>query len=365
MKAASFLLVSLAPLIARAQTVPHLRLQEDLRLGDGLTDSVTFTRVVSIVPGSNGTFYVADSEDKWLRWFDRGGRLLKTIGREGGGPGEFRALAAAGSMTDTIWAMDTQIRRVSLFTTDGTFLRTLPAPMLATVRPSVRALASKGWIVQTVTFVSTTGTNHGSNNAVVLLARNMESADTIAVLKFGVGDWLYRASGRTPFSVIVPNPFNDGSLFDTDSKGAYLTVVHREVGTGRASAFQVLRLDASGRILWQRRFSYTPRTIPPAVKDSVSRSREIRTIATFPVHMPAVSIVVAGEDGTVWLRREELARNGMSEWNVLAPDGRMIGRFEAPKRLQIHSATAQQVMAVVPNENDVPIVIRYLVSAVK
>jgi hypothetical protein len=158
---------------------------------------------------------------------------------------------------------------------------------------------------------------------------------------------------------VLPNVFNDGSLFATDSKGGNLTVVHRVVSS--RNTFQVQRLDSLGKRTWSRDFPYTPRPIPDAVKDSVVSS-QYRSAAKFPAHMPAVSRLVVGEDGTVWLRREELGRNGRSEWNVLDPGGRPVGRFETSKRFQIHVATRQRILAALEDENDAPMVVRFAVA---
>jgi hypothetical protein len=341
---------------AQGQVVPELQLREELRLGDG---SNTFANVIAIVPAPADAFFVADAGEKMIRLFDRSGRLLRTIGREGSGPGEFRTITAAGRRADTLWVVDSQLRRISLFSSGGQFLRSIDAPVLGGALPAVRAILPEAFLLQTTTFVGAAGTNHGHDNVVALLDRRSTSVDTVSTLAFGVGDWLYRHVGATPYSVIVPNPFNDGSLFDSDSRGHTLVVVNRQVT--RRTRFEVASLDSAGRRRWSRQFSYSPQPIESAVKDSVVRNREIGAIAIFPQHMPAVSRVVAGEDGTIWVRREELGNNGRSEWNVMASDGRMAGRFNAPKRMQIHVATADHILAVTEDENDAQLVVRYVV----
>ncbi|MGH7462006.1 MAG: 6-bladed beta-propeller [Longimicrobiales bacterium] len=355
------LIAALVPIPAAAQGIPDLTLREELRLGQGLNQGLTFTRVVSIVPRADGAFYVADAAEKSVRLFARDGRLLKVIGREGAGPGEFRALESAGRWGDTLWVVDPQLRRVSLFSADGEFLKSLNTATIGGAQHTLQAIQGVAFIVQTRTYTGAGGTNHGADNAVVKFAYGAGTVDTIVTLKFGAGDWLYRATGATPFSVIYPNPFNDGSLFDANSKGGNLTVVNRIVASGRTPTFEVVRLDATGKPEWSRRLPYTPQAIPATVKDSVTRTRAVAAIATFPEHMPAVSRVVAGEDGSVWLRREELRPNRRSEWNVLDASGRMIGRFETRRPLQIHAATAQYILVSVPDDDDVPLVIRYAI----
>jgi hypothetical protein len=359
---------------ASAQTAARWQLVEELRLGEGVNGVITFSRIVAIVPGANGAFYVADTQERTVRLFEKDGRLATTIGRDGSGPGEFRMIARAGLLGDTLWAVDQQLRRVSLFTATGVFRRSFDLPMIGTLRVTVGAVLPDATIAQTTTQITTAGSNVGWANLLVRLHGNGRSADTIAVLKPGVGDWIYRGTtGGETWAVVLNNPLSDGSLFDASSNGQTLVVVHREAGSAQGSAFEVVRIDATGRALWTRTLPYSPRALSTSVKDSLIKSagsrssneREIRAIAKFPAHIPTISRVVAGEDGTIWLRREEFGRSGVAEWNVMSRNGQLIARLETPKALQVHAATAQQVFGVLPDENDVPVVVRYHVRPVR
>jgi hypothetical protein len=353
--------LALGILVGSAQSVPELQLSEDLRVGDSINGDVTFTRITSIVPGSDDGFYVVDSKETSLTWFDRNGKLIRRLGREGAGPAEFRALSTAGRFSDTLWVMDPQLQRVSLFSAKGEFIRTVPVPRYQGRRPIVRAFTSQDILIETETYVARE-TNYGSDLVVARINHAGVSLDTIAVLKFGVGNWLYRNPPPTPYAVMLGNPFNDGSLFDTDSKGENLTVVHRTADS--RNAYEVIRFDRSGRQTWTKQFNYSPRPITNSTKDSVVSS-QYRSAARFPTHVPAVSRVVVGEDGTVWLRREELGINGRSEWNVLSADGRPLGRFQMNKRFQVHVATARSVLATTEDDNDAPVIVRFAVSAIR
>jgi hypothetical protein len=347
----------ITPLVLQAQAVPQLRLDKQLSVGDAVSGDITFTKVVAVVPGPTASFYVADAEDKSLRQFDRSGKLLRGFGRKGNGPGEFGSLDHVGRSADSIWVMDGIQKRISLFTPNGEFVRTVAVPPLGDLPPVVRAAAPPTLLLQNGTHVRT----HGLERYVIRV--DGARMDTLATLRYGVGDWVYRVPGNTPYEVLLPNPFNDATLFATDSKGGNLTVVHRLVG--ETNAFEVERLDARGKSVWKRTFSYTPRSITTAVKDSVIRRPEFRAIAKFPKHMPAVSNVIAGEDGSVWLRREELGSAGRSEWNMLSADGRIIGRFETAKRFQLHNAQGRELLGVEFDANNAPTVVRYAVVPVR
>jgi hypothetical protein len=65
---------------------------------------------------------IANGEPPQLRVFDRAGTFITVFGRAGDGPGEFRSLDWIQRIAgDTIIVLDSQYRRVSAFTSDGTF----------------------------------------------------------------------------------------------------------------------------------------------------------------------------------------------------------------------------------------------------
>jgi hypothetical protein len=70
-----------------------------------------------------GRFYISDVSDMAIKVFDQSGTFLKSIGRKGGGPGEFESIAFMSVLPDgKILVMDYQTRRTSLFKPDGEFI---------------------------------------------------------------------------------------------------------------------------------------------------------------------------------------------------------------------------------------------------
>lgn len=84
-------------------------------------------------------FVVADESDKNLKLFDGSGHAVGTVGRPGSGPGEFTALLGGGTIGDSLYAYDFNGTRLSLFTGEGRYARSLELgavgiPMPASVR---------------------------------------------------------------------------------------------------------------------------------------------------------------------------------------------------------------------------------------
>jgi len=97
------------------------RLVEDLRIGSAEGDAATaFSRIGALAVDGAGRIYVLDVQAQEVRVFAVDGRHLRTIGRKGGGPGEFTG--ADGIAVDdagTLWVGDRRARRLSVFDTSG------------------------------------------------------------------------------------------------------------------------------------------------------------------------------------------------------------------------------------------------------
>jgi len=109
-----------------------LELVEELRIGSvfGANPDAPelFGQVISVALDEDGNTYVADFQSREIRMFNHNGDFLRTIGRRGEGPGEFRMLA--GILWDrgsrVLWAVDVGGRRFNAFDRSGTVLGTLP-----------------------------------------------------------------------------------------------------------------------------------------------------------------------------------------------------------------------------------------------
>jgi hypothetical protein len=105
------------------------RLEVELAIAPGVDDTTLFTMVRQFTVDGRGRFWVFDDASRSLFLFDPDGRLLRRIGRNGAGPGEFRANAGMVALTDgglALW--DPRNSRITTFDADGAFRATLPVP---------------------------------------------------------------------------------------------------------------------------------------------------------------------------------------------------------------------------------------------
>jgi hypothetical protein len=98
----------------------------ELELGSGdFTDEGGFFRVRDVRLLSSGDVLVVDGGSRELRWYSPAGELVRSLGRSGEGPGEFRSLAWAMVLGDTaVVAFDAALLRLTLFSLESGETRT-------------------------------------------------------------------------------------------------------------------------------------------------------------------------------------------------------------------------------------------------
>lgn len=100
---------------------PELRTSRDAELG--LTTGILHDR---------DFIYVLDRSDHAVRVYEKNGRFLKTIGRQGQGPGEFNAPSGFSILGDNLYVADSANGRIQILTRAGDYLSSLKVPF----RPS-------------------------------------------------------------------------------------------------------------------------------------------------------------------------------------------------------------------------------------
>lgn len=121
------------------------RLVQDLRIGsiDG-ADHELFGEIVALAVGSGGDIYAFDRQAVALRWYRPDGTFVATIGRQGGGPGEYAgADGGLAVLTDgRVVLRDPLNGRLTVYSPDGTFSESWPSrARISTSTPLVAAFA--------------------------------------------------------------------------------------------------------------------------------------------------------------------------------------------------------------------------------
>lgn len=366
---------------ARERTADGWAVTRDAVAGEG-DGPGALTVVGDVTVGADGVLYATQPQESLIRSYDRQGRFLRAIGREGEGPGEFDQLGELGWRADTLWVQDPGNRRLSFFGPDLRYVRsvsfTSEGPMTRD-QPNIPgyALADGSvlgyWQAPLEQLVGRTVTDR--------LVRFTEAGEPASVLD--------SVELRNLFSVVPtpsgvtysPQPFTDSPLMRVAQDGSFVVIVTREAANSADSAaFGVRRIDLSGRVLMNRQYPYTPVPLASRAVDSTvnamsgtlssngmgrsseaSLRRNLRKALYIPSHLTPVSSVVLGRDGTILLRRERTGEPTIG-WTVLDSAGTRLADLRLPTRTLVHYADRSQIWAVEQDSLDVPTLVRYRVT---
>lgn len=332
----------------------------DIGVADG-DAAYQFGRVAGALRLADGRVVVADGQANHLRYFDAGGRHLRTVGRTGGGPGEFqgliRLLRFAG---DTVAAWDYQLARLSLFAPDGTFLRGRSVPAVGgREMPQVEgAFADGSLLVTPFSLVFGSGTSV-KRDTVTLLRYAADSARVDSIGRFPGAQtlsvaWTENGGGATR----GPVPFGPNTYRVV--RGDLLHVADSE-------RFEVASYKGDGTLRRLVRAAYTPEALTPEeiarykeeqrAESGESRERQFveRSLAAtpFPKTKSAFAGMVVDATGATWLRGHSVGSDAPGRWTVFAADGALLGTVELPAGLHVVEIGADYVLGTWQDELDV------------
>lgn len=231
-------------------------------------DSAELANPQDLGLADDGTVFVVDERPTRIKVFDPNGRLTRTIGRDGSGPGEFR-VAYIAVLGDTLVAQDARNSRATSFNwRTGTMLserRTaccyfFPIGIDGSGRAVIRSiLPSPDSALPNV-------------QAFVRFPVNGTTADTVFVPGGGRKDaskpWVVREGDLVKMSVVVP--FQPRALHAVDRSGTFVT--------GFSSEY-LLRRSSTGRdttALFGRAWSPSPVSDAEKIRIVEQRIAEVR-----------------------------------------------------------------------------------------
>jgi hypothetical protein len=336
-----------------------------------------------MIVARNGELMVSD--DNIIRAFSPAGSMT-TFAREGEGPREFRRLTRIGLIADSVWALDPDLSRVTIFGPDHKFRRSFPLPhsIVSPKAPgdsaetvnevyvqamlpngNLRAVASyrpthrSGW---------TTGVDSGATllvqatSAGVLVGRVAvipRNACMVHVNRDGGGYWF-----SIPFCAAPVSTDWDG--------GALVAWATLEGRSGEQTTYRVTLVGATGAAMFARSQLFVPVPVTRQMIDSAAAAldkaatRLPRSIADaerklVPAkQLPPVRRIVIGRDSTVWV--EERLATPDHFWRVFDPHGAVVATLVLPPAVSLQLADRQHVWAYESDADDVQGVVRFRLS---
>jgi hypothetical protein len=281
-----------------------------------------------IVADSRGNIYVLDHKPIAIRMYGPDGKFVRTIGREGGGPGEFRAYGRLMITRDTLVHHDSRQARTQIFTADGEFIRGWQT-MCCHSRP---LLASSDGIVPipgTIAPDTTVGADAAILTGAGVVRYHLDGTvvDTMIFPPepeqpfWRMGDKNDWSINSIPFQPGLEARFMPSGMLAWGFEGTYRIVLSR---TGIDSV---------------RFFQYTaqPVALPESLRvqaveefyEEDERWRGVARLDEVPRHFPLWSSLTADGDNNIWVLLPG-PKGEADHWDVFTADGVLLGTVPVP-----------------------------------
>jgi hypothetical protein len=332
----------------------------DLRIGGSEADALFFVSAAERL--AHGDIVVADAGNHRLDVFDASGRKVRSLGREGRGPGEFSHPAWVGVHGDTLLVWDAVQSRLTRFDTAGTLIGT--DPPVTDLSSFARVVGRRDDGSLLVAASAEGEWRPGAYRDLLLIAwmRSGGRRDTVAIAPGDEQFGTRSPDGRVTETTTLP--FGRRTLVAAHGGRVY-------VGTADSPVI-VASSDGKG---WD-----TVATVPapPAVtrQDVADYWARLRVVSghapprppdgiQYPSRYPAYTDLHVSPVGDVWvaLPSRPSEWNVRGRWLVFAPDGTLRGGVEIPGRNRILQVGDGWILVAGTDSDERPMVLKYPLSA--
>lgn len=340
-----------------------------LRIGTAAGDpDYEFFSIYGVATLSDGRIAVLNGGTEEVRLYDRTGTHVRTFGRRGGGPGEFRSVLTLNVVSgDTLVVGDYRPWRFNLFTPDGEFLRTVEPENQYINTPRVMEMTSQGEFLLGGTCCRPQENEFVQDSLILVIY------DRSGALVDSLGSVAYRVEGYLDPSIRFIGPPLFAPFTDVELSGeTYLTAY------GRSPEIEVRGLDGALRRLI--RWTAGDRAVTPedveAYRDQIleaaaqgsarlrpytqARISDERPVAdSFPTHAG----LALGRDGNLWV--QQFRRPGDAprrRWLRFDSAGRFRCHLTVPDGFVPYEYGSDYLLGVHTDELDVETVVSYHVE---
>jgi hypothetical protein len=344
------------------------RAVEDLRIGSVEGDeAAAFGRIAALAVDPAGRISVLDQQAQEVRVFGSDGTHIRTIGRKGGGPGEFAGADALwADETGRLWVSDRTARRFSVFDSAGVLLGDHPRSQAGFFLEFIGGSATgdlwDAWWAY----------DAAGEPLDKVLRRFADGAyrDTLTLPRFVETQWqVVRRQGTSTMRFNLRVPFTAVELLAVEPLGGVWRAV--------TNAYRLTRFDLRGDSTRVVLREHTP--IPVSAADREGALRRYRTDfaddlgaideSLIPAAKPAMWTIVVDDLGYLWVVPYTADDRAAIAFDVFDPEGRYLGAVPTPvtpQRLRPRPVVRGDALYyVTTDELDVPYVVRVRIEGRK
>jgi hypothetical protein len=306
---------------------------------------------------ADGSFVIANEGSRELRFYSRQGVLERSVGREGAGPNEFRALDFLEVVSDSVWVYDRLNQRISVLGRSGEFARLIPLAGVST-QGLARAVGvfGDGSILLTRIEPGTIAPGLSRTYRRALVLHPDGSIAELGRFFRGESYWTNAAEGI----VDVGQPFaREGLMAVRGSEWFY----------SGGEQYRVEQHNMTGRLSGLYAYPAEPRAVTQGdVEDYLKEIREegggpnlreqLLRRAPLPERMPAYAGLAIDREGNVWAAPHGGVKP-QNCWHVYQRRPPAFARACLPDRFTVLDIASTSVLGVQRSENDVEQVARY------
>lgn len=339
------------PVVPGGESLPTLILTAPPRFSVGSVagpEYTLFSGLAGAVMQADGGIAVGDAGNNRIVFFDSTGRLQRSIGRLGDGPGEFRQQRWLGRCANGNLAVHDGVHaRLNYFSPEGRPLQSDALPVGANFDRMLWCAGSEGRMLMLFDRPRDPVKRGEYFRAPVSVVRiDGPAIDTslVGAQEYYIGDRV-RAGSTVPLGEDAGSAAAAGRLYVCETLTARCSVF--DTSAVRLRSFVVPNRGLTRRVTnsdWQLALERHLDGEPTASSRKIARSvlKEVRPRRQFP----KVDRIAGDDDGNLWVRTFDNFRSSIATWVVVDEHGTPIGLAATDRRLHVLRAGRDYLIGV-------------------
>lgn len=317
--------------------------------------SVMFGYAAGATRLANGSLLVADRSENTIRVIDAAGKLARTVGRAGDGPGEFQSIIWAGGCgVDSMLVWDLRRRQASMIGPSGAVARQFAVPAGDTAQSPFRFSCGPN---RAIVYLSAPrpirNATPPQNPNIVSVSASVYRVTPDGVVKQRLGDisageafsngrgGVPRPLGRTATVAAVGNDVIIGS-----ADSATAIIVHDD--DTRVQVHIPVAVRAPTRDEFDAAVHATASMVPAQMRQAL-----ITQLSALPMpeRLPPISALFGDPDGLLWVQTSPAGAK-VIDFTVMQVGGRVVAKAQIPLPLTIYEIGRDYVLGSYSDAND-------------